>query len=68
MLVEWDTVASFRAPRRVDGPTVTPAGALAGVVALRGLPPGQTISYRVWEDGTPFGEPGGGTGGGPIFQ
>ncbi len=58
MRVEWDTVASFRAPRRVDGPTVTPGTDLTGLVALRGLPPGQVISYRVWfEDGRARSEP-----------
>ena len=52
MRVEWDTTPRFATPRRVRGPMVDAAGALAGVVELTGLPPGQTISYRVvFEDG-----------------
>ena len=52
MLVEWDTDPRFARPRRVLGPTVDPDGDLCGVVELDGLPPGQTIVYRVvFEDG-----------------
>ncbi|MBK9032155.1 MAG: alkaline phosphatase D family protein [Myxococcales bacterium] len=52
LLVEWDTSERFANPRRVRGPRVDPAGDLAGVVELTGLPPGQTIVYRVvFEDG-----------------
>lgn len=52
MLVEWDADPRFRSPHRVVGPAVTAASALTGVVELSGLPPGQTISYRVrFEDG-----------------
>lgn len=58
MRVEWDTGTRFSAPRRVDGPTVTPETDLTGIVALRGLPPGQLITYRVWfEDGRDRSEP-----------
>jgi alkaline phosphatase D len=47
MMVEWDTTAAFAAARRVVGPPVTPESDLAGVVALEGLPAGQTVVYRV---------------------
>lgn len=50
--VEWSTTSGLAAPRRVAGPTVTAASDFTGVVALTGLPAGQTISYRVhFEDG-----------------
>ncbi len=45
--VEWDTTPRFADPRRVDGPDVDPTGDHAGVIALAGLPPGQTIFYRL---------------------
>lgn len=45
--VEWDTTPRFARARRVDGPAVDPTGDHCGVVALAGLPAGQTIFYRV---------------------
>jgi alkaline phosphatase D len=47
MLIEWDTTPAFAAPRRVQGPVVTPDTDLAATVALDGLPDAQTIVYRV---------------------
>jgi alkaline phosphatase D len=47
MMVEWSTRASFADATRVLGPVVTPESDLCGRVDLDGLPPGQTIVYRV---------------------
>jgi alkaline phosphatase D len=47
MLVEWATTASFAGARRVVGPVVGPTTDHTGRVALRDLPAGQTIAYRV---------------------
>ena len=47
MIVEWSTLASFAGARRVAGSIVGPTMDHTGWVELRGLPPGQTISYRV---------------------
>lgn len=56
--VEWDTSEAFRSPRRVDGPELLPASDLTGVLALSGLPAGQTICVRAWaEDATGAGVP-----------
>ncbi len=46
-MVEWDTTERFAAPKRVAGPLVSPETDGCGTVALDGLPPGQTIAYRV---------------------
>lgn len=45
--VEWDTSPRFARARRVDGPDVDPTGDLCGVIALTGLPAGQSIFYRI---------------------
>jgi len=47
MQVEWATTSDFAQARRVVGPRVGPASDHAGTVALTGLPPGQTIHYRI---------------------
>lgn len=46
MMVEWDTTDRFDKPRRVAGPTVSPASGLAATVAIDGLPDDQTVFYR----------------------
>lgn len=47
MLVEWDTTEAFANPRRVAGPIAGSAGDGTARIALDGLPPAQTIVYRV---------------------
>jgi alkaline phosphatase D len=47
MIVEWSTTASFSGAHRIGGPLVGPELDHTGWVSLRGLPAGQTISYRV---------------------
>jgi alkaline phosphatase D len=45
--VETSATESFRSPRRVTGPLIGPDTDLTGTTALRGLPPGRQIHYRV---------------------
>ncbi|WP_435018219.1 alkaline phosphatase D family protein [Tundrisphaera sp. TA3] len=47
MVVEWSTTGSFQDARRVVGPAALPEDDFTAQVVLPGLPPGQTISYRV---------------------
>jgi alkaline phosphatase D len=47
MLVEVDRTPSFRRSRLVRGPVLTPASDLTGTVALRDLPAGEELFYRV---------------------
>jgi alkaline phosphatase D len=47
MLVEWSTRASFADVRRQPGPIASADSGLTARVELSGLPPGQTIAYRV---------------------
>ncbi len=47
MIVEWDTSERFATPRRLAGPVVSPATGHAATLAIRGLPAGETIAYRV---------------------
>jgi len=47
MIVEWSTTASFAAPKRIAGNVVGPTTDHTAWVEIRGLPPGQTIAYRV---------------------
>jgi alkaline phosphatase D len=47
MVIEWSTSPSLRDPVRVTGPVVGPATDRCGAAWLRGLPGGQTITYRV---------------------
>jgi alkaline phosphatase D len=47
MIVEVATSTSYRNPRTFAGPVVGPGTDHAGAVAIAGLEPGQTISYRV---------------------
>jgi alkaline phosphatase D len=47
MQVEWATTSDFARPRRVLGPRVGPESDHTGTVTLSGLPPGQTIHYRI---------------------
>lgn len=45
--VEWDTRDSLAGARRIAGPVATPASDFTARLDLSGLPPGQTIRYRV---------------------
>lgn len=45
--VEWDTRDSLAGARRIAGPLATPASDFTARLDLSGLPPGQTIRYRV---------------------
>lgn len=45
--VEWDTRESLAGARRIAGPVATPDGDFTARLDLSGLPPGQTICYRV---------------------
>src|SRR5262249_27395289 len=47
MVVEWSTTGSFRDVRRAMGPAAFPEDAFTTHAVLTGLPPGQTISYRI---------------------
>jgi alkaline phosphatase D len=47
MIVEYATTESFRDARRVIGPAVFPENDFTAKLILKGLPPGQTIVYRV---------------------
>jgi alkaline phosphatase D len=47
MIVEYATTAGFRDPRRVAGPVAQPATDFTAQTLLTGLPPGQTVFYRV---------------------
>jgi len=47
MMVEVSTRDSFSGSRLIAGPDVISAGDFAGKLDLRGLPPGQTIFYRI---------------------
>lgn len=47
MIVEWSTRASFADARRVLGPVALPETGFTAQVDLAGLPPDQTIVYRV---------------------
>ena len=47
MVVEWATRASFTDVRRVVGPAALPETGFTARVDLQGLPPDQTIAYRV---------------------
>jgi len=47
MRVEWTTNDAFRDLRRIDGPTTQNEGDFTGKTLLTGLPPGETIVYRV---------------------
>ncbi|WP_031071410.1 alkaline phosphatase D family protein [Streptomyces sp. NRRL S-118] len=47
MVVETSATESFRHPRRWEGPLLGPDTDCTGTTALRGLPPGTQIHYRV---------------------
>ena len=47
MVVEYATTDSFRDARKVVGPAALPEDDFTARVVLPGLPPGQTIVYRV---------------------
>jgi alkaline phosphatase D len=47
MLVEWSTRADFRNARRVRGPVARPESAFTAHLDLTGLPPGETLHYRL---------------------
>ncbi|MEU1673320.1 alkaline phosphatase D family protein [Streptomyces roseifaciens] len=47
MIVETSATESFRSVRRWHGPLVGPGTDFTGRTALRGLPPGEQIHYRV---------------------
>ncbi|MFI6106554.1 alkaline phosphatase D family protein [Streptomyces sp. NPDC051310] len=47
MVVETSATESFRRPRRWEGPLLGPDTDCTGTTALRGLPPGTQIHYRV---------------------
>jgi alkaline phosphatase D len=47
MFVEWSTTTSFTNPTRITGPLVGAESDYTGTVRISGLPPGQTIVYRV---------------------
>ncbi|MFC5147686.1 alkaline phosphatase D family protein [Streptomyces aureoversilis] len=47
MIVETSATESFRSVRRWHGPLVGPGTDFTGRTALRGLPPGERIHYRV---------------------
>ncbi|HEY9374582.1 alkaline phosphatase D family protein [Streptomyces sp.] len=47
MLVETAATESFRGARRWHGPLLGPGSDFTGTTALRGLPPGEQIHYRV---------------------
>jgi alkaline phosphatase D len=47
MVVEYATTDSFRDPKRIVGPAALPEDDFTARVVLEGLPPGQTIVYRV---------------------
>ncbi|WP_418955810.1 alkaline phosphatase D family protein [Streptomyces tritici] len=47
MLVETAATESFRGARRWYGPLLGPGSDFTGTTALRGLPPGEQIHYRV---------------------
>jgi alkaline phosphatase D len=47
MWVEWSTTSSFAARNRVRGPAALETTGFTARVELTGLPPGQTIFYRV---------------------
>ena len=47
MVVEYSTTESFRRVQRVRGSLATPDTGLTARTALRGLPPGQQVFYRV---------------------
>ncbi|MEO3752171.1 alkaline phosphatase D family protein [Streptomyces sp. B6B3] len=47
MVVETSATESFRAPRRWHGPLLGPDTDFTGTTALRGLPPGEQMHYRV---------------------
>lgn len=47
MIVEWDTDAGLKNPRRVTGPSTSPLSDFTARCILRGLPSGSTIFYRV---------------------
>ncbi|MFN7917735.1 MAG: alkaline phosphatase D family protein [Vicinamibacterales bacterium] len=47
MVVEYSTTESFRRVQRVRGSMATPDTGLTARAALRGLPPGQQVFYRV---------------------
>jgi alkaline phosphatase D len=52
MIVEYSTTESFRRVERVRGPLATEQTGFTARVAMRGLPAGQRIHYRVlFEDG-----------------
>ncbi len=47
MLVEYATTESFANARHIDGPVARPAADFTTHLRLSGLPPGQTVFYRV---------------------
>ncbi|MFF3291364.1 alkaline phosphatase D family protein [Streptomyces sp. NPDC003023] len=47
MIVETSATGSFRGARRLDGPLLGPGTDFTGTTALRGLPPGEQVHYRV---------------------
>lgn len=47
MLIEWATNDSFRDAHRVEGPLTRPLEDCTAKAVLTGLPPGETIVYRV---------------------
>jgi len=60
LVVELSRDASFRSPRRLRGPVVTPDTDLTGRVRLTGLRPGSGVHYRVYPldlDGRAAGQP-----------
>ncbi|MFI1889740.1 alkaline phosphatase D family protein [Streptomyces jumonjinensis] len=61
MIVETSATESFRGARRRHGPLLGPGTDFTGTTALRGLPPGEQIHYRVTladpEDPSRTGEP-----------
>ncbi|MEU3600465.1 alkaline phosphatase D family protein [Streptomyces sp. NPDC006798] len=61
MVVELSPTRSFRRVRRVPGPLLTPGTDFTGTAALRGLPAGEEVHYRVVladpDDGRRTGEP-----------
>ncbi|MCP3821771.1 alkaline phosphatase D family protein [Streptomyces sp. A3M-1-3] len=47
MIVQTSATESFRRPRRWYGPLLGPGTDFTGTTALRGLPPGEQVHYRV---------------------
>lgn len=47
MIVEWATNEAFRDVRRIEGPAALPESDFTAKARISGLPPGETIAYRV---------------------